>query len=301
VRFSIWDPSDPNVAVPVVTQPGLVMIEVNGCTRADENCLSFPGSAAEQEGRATLYAMVALKSALPSPPPAALTVRDDVLGGVMQIVNTDPDAGGLTVQAGGTINMAGLTLLSVPGSTGDSFVEDDPLMNDVSPLSLKVAVPPMNPNRVFNSVFGTLPDTYRQQPAAWAPDCAGGQCTRLALATWASSNPGRVIWVDGDLQLDTLGDIGTAPDPADVANTGPVVIVVTGSFVATANARVWGFVYSQSGAWTGAPDIRGAAFVEDDLDATAGGRIVFNREVMQHLQHRSGSFVRVPGGWRDFQ
>ena len=297
VRFSIVDPLVPNVATPVITQPGLVMVEVNGCTTLDPACLDFPGAAAAQEGRATVYAMVALKSALPVTPAAALTVRDSVLGGVMQVVSTDPEIGGVTVKSGGAINRAGMTLLSIPGSHGDSFIEGDLQLDDVSATSLKVAVPPMNPNRVFNSVFGTLPNTYQFQPAAitWPNANFPG------LAALVNQNPGRVIWVNGDLVLDTAGDIGSAPDPANPANTGPVVIVATGNVIATANVRIFGFVYSQSGAWTGTPEIQGGAFVEDALDATAGGRIVFNRDVIQHLLHRSGSFVRVPGGWRDFQ
>jgi len=303
VRFSIHDPFVPDIGNPVITKPGLVMVEVNGCTRLDglgDSCLDFPGSASNQEGRATLRVVVALKPALASLPSAALTVRDSVLGGTLQVVNTDPEAGGLTIQAGGTINTADLSLLSVPGSTSDSFVEEEPLLNDVSPVSLKVAVPPLNPNRVFNWMFGTLPDTYRLQPAAIVTNCNAGNC-RQALADLASRNPGRVIWVEGDLLLDSAGDIGTLPDPANPAVAGPVLIVTTGNVITTANARVFGFVYSQSGAWTGTPDIQGAAFVEGALEATAAGRVVFNREVLLHLQQHSGSFVRVPGGWRDFQ
>lgn len=299
VRFSVYDAQVPNVNARIVTKPGLVMIEANGCTRAVEDCLNFPGAAAEQEGRATTYAMVALKPALPVPPAAALTVRDSVLGGSLELVNTDPDAG-LTLVAGGAINLAGLTLRSVPGSTGDSHQDNDERLSDVHPKSLKVAVPPLNPNRVFNSVFGTLPETYRLQPAAIAFTCPPTNC-RQALSALVDRHPGRVIWVAGDLRLDSTGDIGSLPNPADAANTGPVVIVVTGNVLATANARVFGYVYSQSGAWIGNPDIHGAAFVEDALEATAGGRIVFNRDVVQHLLQRSGSFVRVPGGWRDFR
>ncbi len=302
VRFSVVDPLAPDAGNPVITKPGLVMVEVNGCTRLDglgESCLDFPGSASNQEGRATVRAMLALKSALPSLPNAALTVRDAVLGGTMQLVNTDPE-GGLAVQAGGAVNTANLTLRTVPGSDHDPVQADDELLNDVSPKSLKVAVPPLNPNRVFNWVFGTLPDTYRLQPAAITTNCNPGNC-RQALASLAASNPGRVIWVNGDLLLESAGDIGSPPDPANPAAPGPVVIVATGNVLTTADARVFGFVYSQSGGWTGTPDIQGAAFVEDALDATAGGRVVYSRELLRHLQQHSGSFVRVPGGWRDFQ
>ncbi len=313
VRFSVYDSVLPNVASPVITQPGLVMVEVNGCTRADTSCLDFPGSPSDQEGRATVRVMVALKAALPTAPAAALTVRDNVSvvgpGGLIEIVNVDPESGGVTIQAGGVVDPA-ISLKSIPGSTGISFVQNDELLSDASPKSLKLAIPPMNANRVFASVFGTLPETYRQQPAAVPFECPVSNC-RQALADLATRSPGRVIWIRNDLLLDSDGDIGTLPPtPADPTATGPVVLVVTGNIVASANVRIFGFVYSQPAApavaatWNaaaGTPEIQGAVFVESALNATGGGRIVFNRDVFQHLRYHAGSFVRVPGGWRDFQ
>lgn len=309
VRFSVYDPMVPDVNAPIITKPGLVSIEVNGCTRLDgagQSCLEFPGSPSDQEGRATVSVMTALKSALPSLPSAALTVRDDVAG-VLQVVNTDPETGGLTIQAGGMINTTNLSLLSVPGSAGVSFIIGDEQLKVGTPTSLRTAVPPLNPNRVFNWVFGTLPESYRLQPAAVAFDCPATGC-RLTLANEVADNPGRVIWINGNLVLESDGDIGSLPDPANPAAAGPALIVTTGRVLASANVRVYGFVYSQpdSGApstdnLTGNLEIQGAAFVEGARTGTTGGRIVFNRDVLQHLQQRSGSFVRVPGGWKDFQ
>jgi Tfp pilus assembly protein PilX len=286
----------------ILSRPGTIMVEVNGCTRMTDECLRFVnGAPQELEGRATSIAMVALKSALPSPPVAALTVRDAVAAKSMTVVNTDPERGGITVQAGGNVD-PDMTLKSVPGSPGGGLVANDTLLDSGNASSLQAGIrrqtsdptPPLNsPNRVFASVFGALEMPYRQQPAAIVLDACAGNC-RQTLTDLVARNPGRVIWVQGDVNLGTDGQIGSAAEPA--------VIVATGSLVTTAaNAAVIGFVYTQGGAWTGSPSIRGAAFVENALAATAGGSIIFDRAVIETVQLRSGSFVRVPGGWRDFQ
>lgn len=309
VRFSVYDPLLPNVNSPTIFRSGLVTIEVNGCTRLDgpgQNCLGFPGAGSDQEGRATLYTMVGLKSALPALPSAALTVLDGVEG-LLKVVNTDAETGGVTVRAGGVIDATGLNLRSIPGSWGDSTLASDLQLAAATPQSLRTPVLPLNPNRVFSSVFGAVPDTYRQQPAAIAFDCPATGC-RADLAAKVEANPGRVIWVNGNLVLESDGDIGSPPDPANPAVTGPTVIVATGRVLSSANVRIYGFVYSQPPAadpstenLTGGIDVRGAAFIEAArTGGSASGQIVFDREVLQHLQQRSGSFVRIPGGWRDF-
>lgn len=313
VRMSIHDTNNPTLQV--ITQPGVVVVESNGCTRADPACLGFPGAPVELEGRATIYAMVALKPALPVQPAAALTVRDHVLGGTLlqlQLVNTDREAGGITVQAGGSIDAARLKLQSIPGSPGTALIANDRRLDATSPISIQrgvrrlVSDPPAplnSPNRVFASVLGTTPLTYSLQPAALTISCPPGNC-RQTLTDLVNANPGRIIWVEGDINLDSGGQIGNVPTPTDPPeSTGPAMIVATGSLVKSTASPVVinGFVYTSQGAWTGNPDIQGAAFVENSLAATAGGTIVFNRDVVQHLLHRSGSFVRVPGGWRDFR
>ena len=111
----------------------------------------------------------------------------------------------------------------------------------------------------------------------------------------------KLIVGDGDLTLESAGDIGSLPDSADPTVAGPATIVVTGDLLFTVpGARIFGFVYTRSGNWAGSGEIQGAGFSEGNLAATAAANLVFNGSVIDSLRLRSGSFVRVPGGWRDF-
>ena len=57
------------------TQPGIVRLEVNGCTRLTSECLDFPSQAVGGEGRATVQTLIALRGGLAAPPVAAVTSR----------------------------------------------------------------------------------------------------------------------------------------------------------------------------------------------------------------------------------
>lgn len=276
-----------------LTRPGLIRIESNGCTRLADACLNHPASAENLEGRANVAAIVALASALPTPPGAALTILGDApAGSALTVYNTNVNLGGITVQAGGNFNIAGppaWTLRSVPGTpASDSVVSGDPALSALA----------ATPDRAFAATFNMWPATYSAQPAAVRLTCPAAGC-RQALADAVAKNPDRVIWVPGPngLTLESAGTIGTATEPANIVVDGPV------NFTA-ANVRINGFVYSRGGAWTAVAtpgEIHGAVFIEGDLAATAGATIVMNNDILRLLRARSGSFVRAPGGWDDFR
>ena len=289
-----------------VTQPGVIRIIANGCTRLDTTCLSAPDGATNVDGVARVTTLVALKSSLTTPPAAALTVVGSVAGGgALAAYNTATDRGGITIQAGGPVNYGAFTLGSIPGTPASaSVVASDASLNLISGngFTLFLAATPdfSAADRMFASVFGAWPDTYRLQPGAVRFNCPAAGC-RLALANVVAMNPDRVIWIDGDLTLESAGDVGSAPDPADPTVPGPATIVATGNLVFTApGARIFGFVYTRSGNWTGSGEIQGAAFTEGNLAATAAPTVVFNGAVIDSLRRRAGSFVRLPGGWRDY-
>ena len=296
-----------------VVRPGVIGIEAQGCTRLENACLSFPATAVESEGRALVSAFIALKPALATPPAAALTVLGDVNvagASIVRAYNTDADRGGLALHAGGSLS---------PGNsiTGPNFVLRGPpgtpssaaaVLADPSLTAMNAA-----PRRVFPTILGTRLNTYREQPAVVTPFAcpALGDC-RAALAASVALNPGRIHWIQGDLTLSTAGDIGSLPDPAippalpDFTLAGPVMLVVTGRVLVTATVRVFGFVYSQNGDWQGDwhgnnSEIQGAAFIEGSLGALAAPKINVDGRVMDAMRMQSGSFVRLPGSWRDFE
>jgi hypothetical protein len=278
--------------------PGTVRVLVHACMRVDDEvCLAnFAGPDVSSEGRAQHAMVVALKSALTTPPAGALTVVGNVPGpAALQAENTDLEAGGITVHAGGAVNAATFVLRTVPGTPGDRSIRD----GDSKMAAL--AANPLYPDRVFASVFGVFPNTHRDQPAALVLDCPNTGC-RQALSTLVERNPDRVIWIPGDLTLETAGDVGSAPNPADPTVAGVANIVVAGRlrFIA-AGVRIHGFVYTRDGNWEGAGEIRGAAFTEGNLSATAAPTVVFDKALLQAARRQSGSFVRLPGDWKDWK
>jgi len=288
-------------------RPGVVQIISNGCTRVDAACLASAANATTVEGRALVTALVALKGAVATPPAAALTVfglvdRAAAIG-TLSAYNTDVERGGVTIHASGTVGTSNVTLGSVPGTPGTASVaSEDPalgLLLAALPADL-TAAGRVAADRVFASTFGVWPNASRLQPGAVRLTCPAVGC-RAAVANAVALNPDRVIWVDGDLTLESAGVIGSLPNPADTSVAGPAVIVVTGNLIVpVAGVRVFGMIYTRSGNWTGSGEIQGAAIVEGNLAATAAQTIVFNGDVLDTLRLRAGSFVRVPGGWRDF-
>jgi hypothetical protein len=220
-------------------------------------------------------------------PAAALTARGSVnLGGAaMTLANTDPRTG-VTVNAGAAVTTAGLNLLTAPGSPASGSVID------VDPALAGLTLAPSN--TMFAKTFGLWPADYRAQPGAVVLPC-GGTCTAAQVRAAASQYPGLVIWVDGALDIDTGGDIGTLDQP--------VVIVVTGGVQFTAAATVHGLIYTQAAPWTtsgAATTVRGAVIAEGNVDGNSAATLVYDATVLSRLRLKTGSFVVVPGSWRDF-
>ncbi|MEO7245247.1 MAG: pilus assembly PilX N-terminal domain-containing protein [Rubrivivax sp.] len=260
------------------TQPGVLRIEVNGCTRLDDACLDFPARAVGGEGRATVSALVALRTGVAAPPLAAVTARGDV-SGTFTAVNTDPRAAGLAVLAGGAV--AGVTVQTTPGTpAADGVREHD---------SGLAALP--GGDRLFSHTFAIWPTVWRDQPGAVRPVCAA-TCTAAEIRATVAAHPGRMLWIDGDVDLDSGADIGSAVEP---------VILVAGGRLRV-DIGVFGLLVSRAPASTlgGSGRVNGAVIAEGDLAASGSVAVVHDADLLEHLHHTTGSFVRVPGGWRDF-
>jgi hypothetical protein len=148
--------------------------------------------------------------------------------------------------------------------------------------------------RMFEQSLGLRRDTYRWQPATVVVDCSAG-CDAEALRDVAQLNPGRVLWLDGDATLS--GAYGSDAVPLQIVVTGDVTVDAAGATLA-------GVVYSAGSNWTldGPLTLRGALIAEGDLQlgGTASTVVALEQAVVNTLRTQSGSFVRVPGSWRDF-
>ena len=271
---------------------GVLRIESIGCTRLDATGSICAATTASGDGRAAVNAITALKSALTAPPGAAVTVRGDLIGASgLHVTNADAASGGLTLRVGGTISGTPQALNGPAGTPSDP----SNLSRNVTVVSPDASLAALTPDRMFASVFAAGRDTYRLQPAAVHVDCTAG-CSAATVRDQASLNPGRVLWVGGNLDINIPGPIGSA--------AFPVMLVVTGDLsVSDAAAQLNGLAYVVGQTLTTSGGlINGGLIAENDLGLTGGGTssVVYDADVLNLLHRGSGSFVRVPGGWRDF-
>lgn len=143
----------------------------------------------------------------------------------------------------------------------------------------------------FAALFGMDRVTYQRQPGVVRMAC-NGVCTSSNLGPVLAGHPRNTIWVQGDLTLDTAGPLGNAVDP--------MMLIVTGTLSVAANAKIFGFVHANRIAWAAgaeAASLQGAMVSATDFAATTAPNLSYNKELLDIIRLRYGSFVRVPGGW----
>jgi hypothetical protein len=279
------------------TRRDVVRIVSAGCTRPDADCIAETPSAPAGDAMAVVTALIALKSGLTTPPGAPVVVRGtlDAGAGPLAVTNTDVDTGAVTVISGGAIS-GSLTLTRAPGTPADnSMVENDSRLAGLADIAAFTAA-----DRMFASVFGMLPGTYSQQPGTLRVDCSTA-CTAATIQPLVLANPGRMVWLDGD--LDVNGDIGTPFIAVPETPAVPALIVVTGN-ATLSSGTLHGLLYTRAPTWNrgaGTAVVNGALIAEGNLAGSGTQTIVYDPLLMNQLRTQHGSFVRVPGGWSDFQ
>ena len=222
-----------------------------------------------------------LVKALPYVPSAALTagtsITSDALA-TLRVVNPDPSTG-ITLHSGAA-NSTPLTQLAGPaGTVGDGRLESDPALNTT-----------VASGRLFQSLFGMEATNYSRQPGVVYVDCAAG-CTSNNLTDALAQFPGRVIWVNGNLNLNTAATLGSAAQPMMLVSTGTVTLSATVVFngLLYANAVVW-----NAGAATAV--VNGAVVSATTFTANGNATIAYDAAALGLISRSYGSFVRIPGG-----
>lgn len=279
------------------TKPGIVRLEVNGCgsfaqTADDLACLRYVESAGPALCRSTSCVMLALFSGAKAPPTAALTTRGDVNGASLAVFNSNVDVGGITIHAGGNNAVAAPTLAGLPGTPPSATTR----LNDNSLAALDADADDCT-LCMFSSVFGLRPATFRRQMGAVPVDCSAATCDAASVNAALATTRSRVVVLTGALGL-TLDDpadvIGSAADPVVLVIEGPLTIAAA----ATATARISGLVYANS-ATLSAGEIRGALVSASTVTGDGTARVVYDRAALDRVRLTSGSYVRIPGSWRD--
>lgn len=299
-----WSCSCPSAAHPALTAPpatgthpafelhfvaaprsGMVFLLATGCDHYAPACL--PGMAGAASGGATARAQVllGLLPALATVPVAALTARGDIAASAaLALANTAPGGGGLTAQAAGSIAMPLAGLATLPGTAVEaSLAAADSQLGGTDAEHLLTRFLGLDRNR-----WQQLPNVQRLDCPA---DC--GAALTQAIGPAAVS---RLAWIDGDLNLDGPLAFGSAEHP--------VVLVVDGQLRLSGGVIVHGVVLTLAANWdtsgTANASIHGAVIALGHVSGNGTPAITYDAAVLARLHGEFGSFVRVPGSWRDF-
>ncbi len=280
-------------AIATTNQPGLIRIDVVGCTRLDNNCLGLTGASVPNEGRSIVGAIALISGRSMVMPRAALTARGDVSVSTLAVSNVRVADGGITVHASGTID-PGLSLTTIAGNAlGGSTIPDDTTMDlpALAPFSVS--------ERFFASMMLLPPQRWIQQPAVVTLNCGIGGCDAAQVRDAIEANPRRPLWINGDLSVDSSGDIGSA--------TAPVLMVINGSLTfSTPSVTIHGLLLLRPAdpttGWvtSGAGRINGAIVVDGAVTGTVTTSIEYNGTVLAAVRTGVGNFSRVSGSWRDW-
>lgn len=263
-------------------KPGVVRVVANGCTQLAGACA--PGSTSRADASAKIEAAFGLVAGLRTPPAATVTTRAgfDAGSATIGLHNADP-ATGIAVNAGGAVDAAQARLTPPAGAPKTGLL-----------IGHDTALAALSAERFFSAHFGVDKAAWASQPAVTRITCAL-DCAAVLGTVVAAAADAALIHVDGDLVLAGPITLGSAQKP--------VVIVVSGAARFDGAVALHGVVYAGSLGWhntSGGAYVRGALLSEAGYQGNGAPELFYDPCVLAALNHTSGSFARVNGGWRDF-
>jgi Tfp pilus assembly protein PilX len=260
---------------------GVVRVVARGCSSLGGVCA--PGSSTPIDASARIELSLALLPGLASAPAAPLTARGSVNapGASLQIHNPDVAAGGLTVHAGTSVDLASAQLEGPAGAALAQAV----VAGDTSLATL-------TPDQMFAHYFGLRRGVWAGQPTVTSVDCAGNCAAALEAAAATAS----MIRIRGNAVIDgpvTLGQVSQ-----------PVLIVGDGTVQLRGPVTLNGLLYASALDWSGAvpsgASVRGALISESSYQGDGTPVLTYDTGVLDRLRTHVGTFARVSGSWRDF-
>lgn len=238
----------------------------------------------EQQAVNLFSALVALVSAVRTPPAAPLVVKGnlDMTGAGLGLHNTDPRSAGALLAIGGAwTGIQDDRMHSVPGTApSQARTQGD------ATLAARGA------DEVFKMFMGASANRYAQHPSLRTVTC-NGDCAGALAEAYAAGQ--RILWVDGPLAIGSNKTLGAVTDPVliiatDVVLDGPFEL--NGMLVARGDLD-----WTNTGGLTSL--INGIVLVTGNMRTEGSMDIVYQQAVTHQLTNRMGSFVRVPGSWMD--
>jgi len=205
------------------------------------------------------------------------------MSGNLNVTNMDPSTNGITINAGGGVTLGGSSSVTTLSGTPPAAS----IAGNDSALSA------LTDDEMFKTFFGMSKTEFQNSPMTKQITCTTCGNSELGAAIASGAN---IIWVNGDLHLNSNGTYGTA--------TNPVMIVVTGNIQVNGTVDITGLMYSQAATWDnsggGNATICGAAIAEGNFTGQGTPNPTYCPNVFEILKNSAGTFGKVPGSWRDF-
>lgn len=284
---TVGDEASPSYLIEFATAgtPGAIDVIATGCNHLARPCL--PGASDRADAVVRLRVTLALLPAVLTPPAAALTARGDIdaSAAALGVHNADAASGGLAAHAGGRIT-GSLRVQTAPGAPRAAA-----LLGGDTPLAS------LDPTAFFARHFGIDRAQWALQPGVHTLACPEGACNNALRTAVDSAAEVARIAVPGDLRLDGPVQIGQPQRP--------VVLVVDGALVLSGAVELHGLVHARRMAWDDVAVgngglLHGAVLLDDGYAGNGAPDLVRGAALLRLLQQRAGTWVRVPGSWRDF-
>lgn len=280
-----------------------VLVTSFGCSSADSRCV--PGATGTADAFQRISVILKLKPSLQSVPAAAITTGGSLklTSSASSVSNTNGDANGLLVNAGGGINSVAVagcggslkdfaTTTTLPGTPWENAM----VKNDASLAALSG-----NPDAMFQSYFGSSINQYKTDRATAVLGATNSCADPYGDFVTAYSNGYRAFYTDCYFQTNNnIGSLAVAGNP----NTGPISFVTTNGLKFNGGADIWGLVYGDQATWdqvgVGNGSINGALVVRGNYCANANADYNYNADALKTIRGTTGTLVRVPGSWKDY-
>lgn len=256
-----------------------------GCSHIGKPCAGAATERADANSRLRLT--FAYLPALTSPPAATLTTIGDITAGAasLGLHNADALSGGLAAHAGGGISGVAIRVSTSPGADAASAL----LRGDGSLAGL-------SPDQLFARHFGTSLQQWKSLPGVQRMRCESDCGSALTRLIESNADVARIA-VDGNLQLS--GSVALAD------RARPVLLVVDGEVTLRGPVQIHGLVFAHRIQWDAADAntgalLHGAAVLSQSYSGDASPDLVYDPALMLRLKRQTGSWLRVPGSWRDF-
>ncbi|MDO9371220.1 MAG: hypothetical protein Q7U07_01310, partial [Gammaproteobacteria bacterium] len=186
---------------------------------------------------------------------------------------TNPDTN-VAAWAGGNVKAdGGATIANNSGGTTTGIAKND------------AALASLTNDAFFQNFFNGTKDSVKNLSEVYTG--AGNYS-----ATLSSVPSTKIIWIVGDVTINSTVTVGSA--------AAPVVLIVEGKLTINGSATFNGIAYSTGEMKVnGSARFNGAALSESNLKISGSAQVAYDQELLEEAVNNSGSFAKIGGAWTD--